>query len=177
LSPARWPQFDSWLWPALVGVTIVVLVPGIANTPANDNSFITAVVVLFVAVSIVLFRNPTKSAFAVAVAFIAILIYPTGESRIETLRSFFGVHKIYETDDGRFRILKHGSTIHGAQMIAEENGDSVTGRPRAITYYHDDSAINQVIQTVRWRKAAPLRTAVIGLGAGSLTCRIEPGES
>ena len=177
-SPSQWPRLDSWFWAGAVVVAIVLLVPGFSGTPIDsDDTFLTAVVIALAVISVVLFRDPPKSAFAVAIALIAIHIYPTGESHIEMLRSFFGVHKIYESDDGRFRVLKHGSTIHGAQMIADEDGEPINGRPQPITYYHDKSAINQVIQAVRARRAAHLRTAVIGLGAGSLACRIAPGET
>ncbi|HZP70475.1 MAG TPA: fused MFS/spermidine synthase [Pseudolabrys sp.] len=177
LSPARWPQLATWFWPAAVAIAILVLVPAFGGAADDDEIFLTTAVIALVAISVVAFRDPPKSAFAVAIALAAIRLYPSGEYHIETMRSFFGVHKIYETDDGRFRILKHGSTIHGAQMIADQDGKPVAGHPVSITYYHDKSAMNQVIQAVRARKAAPLRTAVIGLGAGSLACRIAPAET
>jgi hypothetical protein len=177
LSPSRWPRFDSWFWPAAAVVAIILLAPGFGGTPLGDeDTFLKLAVLALAGISIALFRDPPKSALAVAIALMMIRIYPTGEYRVVTLRSFFGVHKIYDTDDGRFRILKHGSTIHGAQMIADENGEPITGRPEPITYYHDNSAMDQVIQAVRARKVGPLRTAVIGLGSGTLACRIESGE-
>jgi hypothetical protein len=52
----------------------------------------------------------------------------------------------------------------------------VTSRPEPITYYHKDGGIGQAISALRERKGAPLRVAVIGLGAGTLTCASEPGE-
>src|SRR4029078_7628652 len=143
----------------------------------DDDTFLTAAVLGLAAISIVLFRDPAKSALAVAIALVAIRIYPIGEYHVVTLRSFFGVHKIYDTDDGRFRILKNGSPIHGAQMIADKNGEPLSGRPKPITYYHDRSAMNQVIWSVRARKEGPLRVAVIGLGSGPLACRMGPGET
>jgi hypothetical protein len=178
LSPFRWPRLDTWFWPAATVAAIFLLAPGIGGAPLNeDDTLLTAAVIGLTAISIVFFRDPPKSAFAVAVALLAIRIYPTGEYHIVTLRSFFGVHKIYDTEDGRFRILKHGSTIHGAQIIADEDGNPLSGSPKPITYYHDRSAINQVIWSVRARKAGPLRVAVIGLGSGTLACRSEPGET
>ena len=45
------------------------------------------------------------------------------------MRSFFGVHKVVESADGRFRMLYHGTTIHGAQRIRDDAGNPVTGRP------------------------------------------------
>jgi len=53
----------------------------------------------------------------------------------------------------------------------------LSGRPQPITYYHEKSAMNQVIRAMRERKHASLRTAVIGLGSGSLACHIAPGEN
>ena len=101
-------------------IAIFLLAPGFGGAALDDDdTLLTAAVLALAGISIVLFRDPPKSALVVAIALIAIRIYPTGEYHIVTLRSFFGVHKIYDTDDGRFRILKHGSTIHGAQIIAD----------------------------------------------------------
>jgi len=178
LSPSEWPHLDSWFWPAATVLAIFLLAPGFGGASLDDgDTFLTAAVLALAGISIVLFRDPPKSALAVAIALIAIRIYPTGEYNIVTLRSFFGVHKIYDTDDGRYRILKHGSTIHGAQMITDEDSKPINGRPKPITYYHDRSAIYQVIWSVRVRKGGPLRVAVIGLGSGTLACRISPGET
>ena len=45
------------------------------------------------------------------------------------MRSFFGVHKITETADGRFRLLSHGTTLHGGERIRDDDGKPITGRP------------------------------------------------
>ena len=36
------------------------------------------------------------------------------------MRSFFGVFKVVESSDGRFRVLPHGTTMHGAQRIRDD---------------------------------------------------------
>ena len=85
--------------------------------------------------------------------------------------------KSTESEDGRFRILKHGSTIHGAQQIEDDEGKPVNGRPKPITYYHDKSAMSRAIEAVRARKGGPLHVAVIGLGTGTLACLSAPDET
>ncbi len=60
--------------------------------------------------------------------------------------------------------------------IRNDDGTPVTGRPEAISYYHKDGGIGQAISAIRERKGGPIRVAVIGLGAGTLTCASEPGE-
>src|SRR5262249_39629571 len=160
-------------WPIALTIALFLIVESYNGISFDDDTdFLTIVVLTLAIASLALFRDPPKSAFAVALAFTVIWLYPTDGNDSERLRSFFGVHKIFESDDGRYRILMHGSTIHGAQMIATESGEPVTGPPVPITYYHDSSAITQVIRAVRERKHGPMRVAVIGLGTGSLACRI-----
>src|ERR1700712_5059901 len=113
----------------------------------------------------------------VAVALVLIRAYPSDNGRVETVRSFFGVHKIVVTPSGQYHVLMHGTTIHGAEKFQNDDGTPLTGRPEPITYYHQDGGIGQAISAIRARKGSPLRVAVIGLGAGTLACASEPGEN
>ena len=96
-----------------------------------------------------------------------------GESR----RSFFGVHRIAESKDGRFRVLFHGTTIHGAMRIREEDGRPSAGSPEPTTYYATGGAIADSMQVARAIQGGAIgHTAVVGLGTGSLACQRRPGE-
>ena len=70
-------------------------------------------------------------------------------ARTSPVRSFFGVSKISESPNGRYRLLVHGTTVHGGQLIRDENGKPVTGRPVPTTYYFDGSGMTQVIRYPR----------------------------
>ena len=118
-----------------------------------------------------------KLAAIATLALVLIRVYPADDGRVETVRSFFGVHKIVVTPHGQYHVLMHGTTIHGAEKFQNDDGTPVPGRPEPITYYHKDGGIGQAITAIRERKGAPLRVAVIGLGAGTLTCASEPGET
>jgi hypothetical protein len=134
-----------------------------------------AVVALVLAILVRIDR--WKLAAIVTLALVLIRVYPSDDGRVETVRSFFGVHKIVVTPHGQYHVLMHGTTIHGAEKFLNDDGTPVTGRPEPITYYHKDGGIGQAIAAVRERKGAPLRVAVIGLGSGTLTCASEPGET
>ena len=178
MASSHWPQFNVVFWPAAIVLALAFFFPDYVDFGfAEDPDLRKWTIVALAGVSILLWRDPPKSAFVVALAFSLIWLYPTNGTNLTTLRSFFGVHKVYESDDGRFRILKHGSTIHGAQVIANDDGEPVTGRPMPITYYHGNSPMKQVIEALRRRKGTPLHVAVIGLGTGTLACYIEAGES
>ena len=86
----------------------------------------------------------------------------------ETMRSFFGIHKIVVTPRGQYHVLMHGTTIHGAEKF-QNDGSPVTGR-RPITSVTRTAASVSDITAVRERKGAPLQGRMIGLGSGTLAC-------
>jgi len=118
-----------------------------------------------------------KFAVLVALGLVLIRVYPIDAGRIETVRSFFGVHKIVVTPDGQYHVLMHGTTIHGAEKFKADDGTPLTGRPEPISYYHKDGGIGRAIAAIRARKSGPLRVAAIGLGAGTLACQAKPSET
>ena len=173
-------RYELWFWLAAAAILTAVLMVN-AHSAVHLSSATSRqldIVVLGLAVfSILLMRDAPKSAAVVVLALMIMHMYQTDEGRTESMRSFFGVNRIYTSADKRFRILEHGSTIHGAQQLIADDGKPMLGRPEPLTYYHEGSAITTVIEAVRARKAAPLRVAVIGLGAGSLACRVAPTET
>jgi hypothetical protein len=180
----RWPQLTRWYWLLLAGIAVALIAPtyeasGKIWTWLEEHRVWVAGSVGALAALVALGLNAGRwKIFATAVvALVLIRLYPSDDGRVETVRSFFGVHKIVVTPSGQYHVLMHGTTIHGAQKFLNDDGTPVTGRPEPITYYHKDGGIGQAITAIRERKGAPLRVAVIGVGAGTLTCASEPGET
>src|SRR3984893_15402926 len=180
----RLPRWSSWYWPFLAALAIALIAPTyysdgkvMAWLDEHRVWVIGGVGVLSALLALGLNASRWKIFATVAVALMLIRAYPSDDGRVETVRSFFGVHKIVVTPHGQYHVLMHGTTIHGAEKFQNDDGTPVTGRPEPITYYHKDGGIGQAISAVRERKGAPLRVAVIGLGSGTLTCASEPGET
>lgn len=179
----RLSRWSAWYWPFLALLAIVLIAPSYSEgkvmswLDAHRVWVIGAVGVLSALLALGLNANRWKIFATVAVALVLIRAYPADEGRVETVRSFFGVHKILVTPRGQYHVLMHGTTIHGAEKFRNNDGTPTTGRPEPISYYHRDGGIGQAISAVRERKGGPLRVAVIGLGAGTLTCASEPGET
>ena len=177
---ARW---SNWYWPLLAVLAVALIAPtyntGKVFTWLDTNRVwvIGAVGVLSALLALGLNANRWKIFATVAVALALIRAYPSDDGRVETVRSFFGVHKIVVTSNGQYHVLMHGTTIYGAEKYQNDDGTPVTGRPEPITYYHKDGGIGQAIAAMRERKGGPLRVAVIGLGSGTLACASEPGET
>jgi hypothetical protein len=179
----RLPRWSRWYWPFLAVLAVALIAPSWSNGKVMmwlDEYrvwMIGAVGVLSALLALGLNANRWKIFATVVVALVLIRAYPSDDGRVETVRSFFGVHKIVVTPNGQYHVLMHGTTIHGAQKFRNDDGSPVTGRPEPITYYHKDGGIGQAITAIRERKGGPLRVAVIGLGSGTLTCASEPGET
>jgi hypothetical protein len=180
--PERLPRFTQWYWPLLAAIAVGLILPAYYAGHLFDQLedwrvwMIGGVGVLAMVITLGLNANRWKVFATVAVALVLLRAYPTDAGRVETVRSFFGVHKIVVTPHGQYHVLMHGTTIHGAEKFKNDDGTPVTGRPEPITYYHKDGGIGQAIAAMRERKGAPLKVAVIGLGSGSLACASEPGE-
>jgi hypothetical protein len=178
----RLPRWSAWYWPLLAVVAVALIAPTFSTgklfiwLDTNRVWVIGAVGVLSALLALGLNAGRWKIFATVAVALVLLRAYPADEGRVETVRSFFGVHKIVVTPNGQYHVLMHGTTIHGAEKFKNDDGTPVKGQPEPITYYHKDGGIGQAIAAIRARKAAPLRVAVIGLGSGTLVCAAEPGE-
>jgi hypothetical protein len=184
---ARLPGWSRWYWPFLAVLAVALIAPSWSDGKITSEIpgwiqqhrvwVIGAVGVLSAVLALGLNASRWKICATVVLALVLIRAYPADQGREETMRSFFGVHKILVTPNGQYHVLLHGTTIHGAQKFKNNDGTPVAGRPEAISYYHKDGGIGQAITAIRARKGAPLRVAVIGLGAGTLACASAPGET
>jgi hypothetical protein len=178
----RWPRWSRWYWPLLAIAAVLLIAPSYSEGKLfawlEDQRVyvISAVAVAAMILAVLRIAGRAKFAGIIVLALVLIRVYPGDDGRVETVRSFFGVHKIVVTPRGQYHVLMHGTTIHGAEKFRNDDGTPVTGRPEPITYYHKDGGIGQAILAIRERKGAPLRVAVIGLGSGTLTCASQPGE-
>jgi hypothetical protein len=165
------------LWLGAAAVVAVVAFPGLTERYVTDEKTFNWTIGAMLVVAGLVSREPLPFCAVIAVVFVIGNAYrPDSEVR-ETMRSFFGVHKITETADGRFRVFLHGTTIHGAERLRDDAGEPITGRPPLITYYHENSPMGVTVKAVRARVGGPLHVAVVGLGTGTFACFSEPGDS
>jgi predicted O-methyltransferase YrrM len=84
-------------------------------------------------------------------------------------RTFFGVYRLMNDADGRYRSLYHGTTLHGRQSLDQ------AGANEPLTYYHRTGPIGQVLTAL----ADSLKTGnigAVGLGTGSLAAYATPEQ-
>jgi hypothetical protein len=166
------------LFGGLAAAVLVLIVCAQYPVALSQTAF-TWTVATLLAASALFWRAPLP--FAAMIAFILLANYSIVEQPgAMSVRSFFGVSRIRETEtaDGQFRLLQHGTTLHGGQRIREADGRlAAIDPPELLLYYWDGSAIAETFAAVRARVDRPIRFAVIGLGAGSLACRAAPTDT
>jgi len=85
-------------------------------------------------------------------------------------RSFFGIYTVNDSTD--FRRLVHGTTTHGV-----ENLGSTERERMPTTYYVPGSGVGEALQAAPKLFGDHARIDVVGLGAGTLACYAQPGQS
>jgi SAM-dependent methyltransferase len=117
--------------------------------------------------------QPRRFALGLTAVFLVATLDSAGQPLFRE-RNFFGVIEVREVQDGKFRALYHGTTLHG--MMSVDSTDE-EGRHEPLTYYHRGSPIGLVCR--RWFASKPegLSVAAVGLGTGSLAYYARPGDT
>ncbi len=90
-----------------------------------------------------------------------------GARLLSAERTFFGLHRVFETDDGELVRYHHGTTMHGLQRRDD---------PAApLAYYHASSGVGRLLRALEGT-AARRRAGFVGLGVGTLATWSRPGE-
>jgi hypothetical protein len=136
----------------------------------------TVTTALFGLMILLLWGHPGRQLIVALGMCAAIVLLPSGVRRADAQRSYFGVYRVYAS--GKYNILTHGTTLHGAQIMRDDFG-AAKPDPTPGTYYYPASPMARSVATIREILAAKGQTprfGIVGLGAGSLACLAKPGE-
>jgi spermidine synthase len=144
----------------LVGIGSVWL-SSIPFTASPMKIFLVFIAPIFLCLSFA--DRPLRFALGFAALLLASGLLRHGQVLL-TERSFFGVYRVSE--QGGYRQLAHGSTVHGMQSLDPKRSRE------PLSYYYATGPIGQALTTSSIRERVR-EVAVIGLGAGSLACYAE----
>lgn len=86
-------------------------------------------------------------------------------------RTFFGVLRVCEDDNGPSRRLMHGGITHGAQLVSDDR----QRRAIALSYYHQAGPLGSVFRGMEIA-CPPRRVGVAGLGVGTIASYAKQGQ-
>jgi spermidine synthase len=170
-SRARW--LGEILFASVLAGVLVLLM-----TMLHASAAVFAISVMAVAAFLALqTSNAAKATLLAGLLLAATSLYDPSQSVIAEARSFYGVYKVVSVEGGKYRVLFHGTTAHGAEQVRGDTGSALTGAPDPLTYYHRGGSYAQALEAVRARNSGRLdHVALVGLGVGALTCYAKPGE-
>lgn len=137
-----------------------------------------------VAAAILLTREKPERAIVFSLALATVIMsYPAPFTPVHVERSFFGTVRVVDTDDGKHRLMLHGTTLHGARRLKDDAGAPVKVAEPA-TYYQAATPMARAVTAARLAKSAgagtgaatPIKVGIVGLGTGSLACFAKPGD-
>jgi hypothetical protein len=175
-TEGRRPVLGDLLIPlGLAGLASAPTLLGIA-TVTGQGSLDVFLILMVLSLGIFFSRHRPRRMTAVI---LGVLLVPTAigqfSGSLAMARSFFGVYRVLEVGEaGRFRVLLHGTTVHGAQ-------DQRPGHRRTPgTYYSPEGPVGQIFEALNGPAAGaqPVeRVGLLGLGVGTLACYRQPGQA
>jgi hypothetical protein len=136
-----------------------------------------AIIGFFAAAAFLFMRAERKFLMAIFIFLLVLRAGWPGDPAVAHARNFFGVLSVKQS--GEFSNMFHGTTLHGAEYMADLSLPEGK-RPRPLTYYAPDGGMGRAIVSAKLRLKNELRPknyGVVGLGAGSLVCYSDPGEN
>ncbi|MBI2234977.1 MAG: fused MFS/spermidine synthase, partial [Micavibrio aeruginosavorus] len=171
LATGIWPQAAELKKNALILLSIAA-VSVAAIFLGNNLALIMLSCVLVLAGLMILLDREAKTAFiaAICVIFLTHPSYDWSAFRHTLLveRNFFGVSRVADSADKPLRTYLHGTTIHGAQALTEQD------RLTPLTYYAPHGPAGDAFALLS--APGPQKIAVLGLGAGSVACYAKEGR-
>ncbi len=157
--------------PALLGL-LIFAVFGISSTDLNSSHLL--VVPVFGIPAMLCFscrRRPLRFSFGLLVIFLG-FFYGTGFSSSRTLfatRNFFGLKQVALINDGQFHAFFHGGTVHGLQSVDPQKASE------PLAYFYRTGPVGDIFTALR-QQNQPLHVAILGLGAGTVSAYVRPGD-
>lgn len=167
---------------AVAGVLLAALIysalrAGYLPLFESENANALAVVSIAVASALVQLRSQSLHVMLIAVAVPFAVMFNDAKGELLIERTFFGVVKVSDSPDHRYRLMYHGTTLHGAMAVRDENLKPIEGRPEPLTYYHRTGGIAASLRAAQQIRGGTLgEGGIVGLGAGSMLCHTKPGE-
>jgi hypothetical protein len=172
-----------WLL-AAAGLWAILALPDFAYRWLNVSPAWGPATVVVVPLAIVMLLNVKQAPRQVLAALLmclALVWLPSNVRQGDAQRSFFGVYRVQEAGDptGTFRVLMHGTTLHGSQRFLDEDGQPVDDTVPT-TYYYPGSPMGRMIakrREILAAKGEKGRYGIVGLGTGSSSCHKKEGET
>jgi hypothetical protein len=166
-----WARRKDWLLPVALGTCMVVVILVLARIGIQPGHVETTLVFGYSMLWCLSFgKRRTRFTLGLLALLTASWLYAPYGQTLLARRSFFGVYRVRDSTDGRFRLLFHGGIVHGVQSVSK----SASCEP--LSYYTRSGPGGAVFEDAQV-KMPHGDWAVVGLGAGAMASYLEAGQT
>lgn len=160
--------------PVLVGTVLLTffkVTPDVSEW-ISDRYAVSVIICSIIAIVVFGFSSrPLRFALGIAVLLFAMNSLTSSErTALVAERNFFGVHKVKPDISDQFVVLKHGTTIHGAQSVDPQKWRD------PLTYFVQEGPAGQLFASLR-SDPRDLSIGIVGLGTGAMACYRRSNDS
>lgn len=145
--------------PALIAPVVAV---GVSRLTAGNDLWI--VLAGLSVPALIILSTHDHRVFAIGMVLLLLAVPPFDSNSIWSERNFYGTIRVQETRDER--VLYHGMTLHGLQYLDDR-------RYQPTSYYNANGPLGDVFELAD----GPMRTGIVGLGAGTVAAYGRSGMS
>jgi hypothetical protein len=151
----------------LAAATLVVLIEPAARFGQLLSNSLSLWAIVMIAWFAFQKRNSSLAALALLlVSFVGHTIYTRDGTVIWRGRSFYGAYVVTQDDLHGYRLMFHGTTLHGVELLKAP--------PQPLTYYAHGGPLGDVMRVLGPNAHA---IGAVGLGIGSVACYARPDQS
>jgi hypothetical protein len=173
LASGVWDLRKNWMLPLALGLCMLTVILIAGHSEASQPGSLPAVI--FFGWSMLacfsFHKRRYRFAFGVTVLIVASSFYTGAYGRtLDTERNFFGVVRVTNEPEGKYRDFIHSGTLHGMQSL-----DPARSR-EPLSYYFKSGPAGQIFRALQ-PQTPPGDVAIVGLGAGAMACLSQPDQS
>ena len=159
----------------IAGLALVLTLAPRFDTPQGATALMLLALITLFAMVFTLLSTGRPIRFGLCVAVLAVfgMQFSSNVSAnvVHRERTFFGMHVLKHNVEKGYLVFVHGSTVHGAQNMADSH------RRERHTYYHAGSGFGRAYAALAAAGRLPGRVGAIGLGAGEIACYRTDGQA
>jgi hypothetical protein len=166
-----WAKRNDLLLPVALGICMVVVILGLARIGIEPGHLETTLVFGYSMLWCLSFgKRRTRFTLGLVALLMASWLYAPYGQMLLARRSFFGVYRVRNSPDGKFRLLFHGGIVHGVQSVNK----SASCEP--LSYYTRSGPGGAAFEDAQLKMPRG-DWAIVGLGAGAMASYLKAGQT
>ena len=170
-SSPKWAMRKDWLLPLALGTCMVAVILGVARTGIQPGHVETTLVFGYSMLWCLSFgKRRIRFTLGLVALLAASWLYAPYGQLLLARRSFFGVYRVRNSPDEKFRLFFHGGILHGTQSLNPHESCV------PLSYFTRGGPAGAIFEAAQARMPHG-DWAIVGLGAGAMASYFQPGQT